>query len=787
MCDFRWIALAEFHFYRNDLPQNIYCLCSRVFTWNPEIKEVDSETINEEIAIDSNKTDEYSEKQKELSTSISDSFQATNYSLENSYEETPLNKNVSTDESSNNIAWQEYWSHHGERLIWESWINKYGAYVNPDYDHTAVENCSIRSSFEKPDSLKLSLDSLSPQQDSSDYSTTLGCSINNTAGIESEDQKTISNDIVEKNRMLVRNLSGSDSYDKLNREGEGWNPLSPISNDCETEVERLITSRCGSRTGSSSVTVDSMTNVTHMTISSVDLSESSKSSNSFSSVSSVHSSLTSTSSEDVDDPFDYQQQWNQIWTNHYEHEYVENYKKFLLRDPETCIDEVLESEHSIEEKLDKNLSKKVAPKNVTETLKKNGRTIAFKEPNAETNVLSSILNLMSMDEDQVVDCRQSSDNEKESSSNQCVEEIHEMQNLGLPTSFARRKRSRNKETDCVKVFKGKTDQSLRDRIQAAFKLIGLQLYEMEGEKVIGSVEYRMKNISKQNNGLKINKHVRFDEDGFAVPESEEVTVQNSHQDELLGITPSSSTEDDSDSIPIKVKMKNSIVNRNKRRKRINKSLPKEIRENPRLKKYWHRRYSLFSKFDEGIKLDEESWFSVTPELIAKNTAERCQCDVIIDAFCGAGGNSIQLAFTCNKVIAIDIDANKIKCARNNAQVYNVSNRIEFIVGDFFQIANRLKADAVFLSPPWGGMEYLNQPVYDLNLLQPYPLNTLLGTARKITNNICLFLPKNSNTYPLIMEAGHGGSVELEQNFLNKRLVALTAYYGNLIKKASDNT
>lgn len=44
-------------------------------------------------------------------------------------------------------------------------------------------------------------------------------------------------------------------------------------------------------------------------------------------------------------------------------------------------------------------------------------------------------------------------------------------------------------------------------------------------------------------------------------------------------------------------------NRKKKRKRkIN--FPSEIKENPKLKKYWHRRFSLFSKFDMGIKLDE---------------------------------------------------------------------------------------------------------------------------------------------------------------------------------------
>lgn len=44
----------------------------------------------------------------------------------------------------------------------------------------------------------------------------------------------------------------------------------------------------------------------------------------------------------------------------------------------------------------------------------------------------------------------------------------------------------------------------------------------------------------------------------------------------------------------------------------------------------------------------ESWYSVTPEAVAKHTADRCKCDIIIDAFCGAGGNTIQFALTCNK-------------------------------------------------------------------------------------------------------------------------------------------
>lgn len=63
-------------------------------------------------------------------------------------------------------------------------------------------------------------------------------------------------------------------------------------------------------------------------------------------------------------------------------------------------------------------------------------------------------------------------------------------------------------------------------------------------------------------------------------------------------------------------------------------------------------------------------------------------------------------FFCFLVIAIDIDAKKIEMARHNAEIYGVADRIEFIVGDFLQLSDSLRADVVFLSPPWGGPDYV---------------------------------------------------------------------------------
>ena len=42
------------------------------------------------------------------------------------------------------------------------------------------------------------------------------------------------------------------------------------------------------------------------------------------------------------------------------------------------------------------------------------------------------------------------------------------------------------------------------------------------------------------------------------------------------------------------------------------------------------------------------------------------------------------------MIAVDIDPVKVACARRNAEIYQVEDRIEFIVGDFFHVMPHLK-------------------------------------------------------------------------------------------------
>ncbi|NWV64056.1 TGS1 synthase, partial [Malurus elegans] len=225
----------------------------------------------------------------------------------------------------------------------------------------------------------------------------------------------------------------------------------------------------------------------------------------------------------------------------------------------------------------------------------------------------------------------------------------------------------------------------------------------------------------------------------------------------------------------------------RRRKSAWRTIPPEIAADPELVKYWAQRYRLFSRFDEGIKLDREGWFSVTPEKIAKHIAIRVSqafnCDIIVDAFCGVGGNAIQFALTSKKVIAIDIDPEKVRLARHNAEVYGVAEHIDFLCGDFMLLAAGLRADVVFLSPPWGGPDYATAEIFDIQTmisLDGYP-SQVVPCGGKITNNIVYFLPRNVDINQVASLAGPGGKVEIEQNFLNNKLKTITAYFGDLIR------
>jgi trimethylguanosine synthase len=149
---------------------------------------------------------------------------------------------------------------------------------------------------------------------------------------------------------------------------------------------------------------------------------------------------------------------------------------------------------------------------------------------------------------------------------------------------------------------------------------------------------------------------------------------------------------------------------------------------PKLKKFYNRRYFYFSRYDMGIKIDdEEGWFSVTAEPIAAYTAyfiKKIPHAKVVDGCCCVGGNLIQFALLDNvdKAVGVELDETRKKYAINNCRVYEVPERKMSVIHSSISEAEeeylyeldlekprvpgeKIKNLVFFFDPPWGGVDY----------------------------------------------------------------------------------
>ena len=89
------------------------------------------------------------------------------------------------------------------------------------------------------------------------------------------------------------------------------------------------------------------------------------------------------------------------------------------------------------------------------------------------------------------------------------------------------------------------------------------------------------------------------------------------------------------------------------------------------------------------------------------------------------------------------------------------------------------ADVLFLSPPWGGPQYLEAAVFDLDAPLVGGLSTagLLRLGLGLADGVVAFLPRNTDPEALAAALGGGVAVEVEANFLNGKLKTVTVYLG----------
>ncbi|CAN8074842.1 unnamed protein product [Agarophyton chilense] len=210
-------------------------------------------------------------------------------------------------------------------------------------------------------------------------------------------------------------------------------------------------------------------------------------------------------------------------------------------------------------------------------------------------------------------------------------------------------------------------------------------------------------------------------------------------------------------------------------------IKKNIQAPKRLEKYYFQRYRLFHRFDEGVIMDDESWYSVTPEKIARHIAGRfAGRQLVVDLYSGAGGNSIQFALNGAYVIAVEISQSRIDIARNNARVYGVEEYIEFVAADVMDALKMMKernmvADGIFLSPPWGGPGYQESESYDVGVFK-----AVVDLARMVSKDVSVLVPRNVCGDNVLKWFG---PCELEWNYLGNKVKTVTIYFGDLIRCA----
>lgn len=192
-------------------------------------------------------------------------------------------------------------------------------------------------------------------------------------------------------------------------------------------------------------------------------------------------------------------------------------------------------------------------------------------------------------------------------------------------------------------------------------------------------------------------------------------------------------------------------------------------------------------------------------MAAKHGQRGHKPSVIIDLFAGAGGNTIQFALSghWDRVIGVEYDAATLACAQHNAEVYEVSEYITFVHADCFDFLNRLanrpdtlddalnvrrglggeglqalaRGVEVFASPPWGGVGYEQNDVFDLEAnMEPYSLTHISAACRPMAH--ALFLPRNGDLRQLasLVPAGAAEKLDVVQYCVKGATKGLVAYY-----------
>ena len=176
--------------------------------------------------------------------------------------------------------------------------------------------------------------------------------------------------------------------------------------------------------------------------------------------------------------------------------------------------------------------------------------------------------------------------------------------------------------------------------------------------------------------------------------------------------------------------------------------------------------------------------------------------IILDAFCGLGGDIIHLSKRTFS-IGCDIDRDRLLDGRIIHEAVG-SNRVEYILCDSMRGISCFRSNAfdlVYLSPPWGHQAIRNRrkaPVFGLRSLRSLAVDGFEAFTRALrlcrNRNICYYLPRGMDVEELKTLAALTGDpdrmvVDIHASFdpddetvpdaSRYKVRAITIYFGEL--------
>jgi len=148
---------------------------------------------------------------------------------------------------------------------------------------------------------------------------------------------------------------------------------------------------------------------------------------------------------------------------------------------------------------------------------------------------------------------------------------------------------------------------------------------------------------------------------------------------------------------------------------------------PKLIEYDERFFKKVFPYKEGVKYENYQLSNIGKYSIffpndADKTAKiirsffgKDENVTITDATSNMGGATIAFTNHFNNVNAVEIVPYHCKILENNLKNYGTLEKVKIFCNDYLDIGDKIKQDAIFFDPPWGGPDYKQQKILDMYL------------------------------------------------------------------------